>query len=126
MMQPAYLATARAPVPRVVPAMVVEDLPSGLRPVALPPLIEDQAGEPVLVLRYVAPEIARARGLYDFDALAGDFVVLCDRNAPVDGPTRVIVALMDRAVRRGQTTPEATQYNESFRRTADGCEWEGL
>ena len=112
--------------PPVVPAMVVEDLPSGLRPVALPPLIEDQGGAPVLVLRYVAPEIARGRGLYDFTALEQDFQVLCERDAPADGPEQVVVILMERAVPRGQAAPDVTQYFESLRRTAAGCEWEGL
>jgi hypothetical protein len=105
---------------------VVEDLPSGLRPVALPPVVEDQAGEPVLILRYVAPEIARARGRYDYDALEADFRALCLRDAPADGPGRVVVALMDRAVPRGQAAPDATQFVEEFRRTRSGCDWEGL
>lgn len=119
--QPAYMQP-RAP----VPVSVVEDLPSGLRPIALPPVLEDQAGDPVLVLRYVAPELARARGQYGYDRLVDDFMALCLRDAPRDGPPRVIVALMDRAVPRGQIAPEATQFVEEFRRTPSGCEWEGL
>lgn len=120
------VAAYPAAVPPVHRAAVVEDLPSGLRPIALPPLVEAQAGEPVLILRYVAPEIARARGMFDYDALAADFPVLCARDAQPHGPEKVVIALMDRAVPRGRANPEATQYVESFRRTASGCDWEGF
>ncbi|ABV92466.1 hypothetical protein Dshi_0721 [Dinoroseobacter shibae DFL 12 = DSM 16493] len=120
------LAPYPGPRPPAHLAGLVEDLPSGLRPIALPALVEEQAGEPVLVLRYVAPEIARARGLYDYDALAEDFLALCARDAEADGPEKVIVVLQDRAVPRGQANPDATQYVESFRRTATGCDWEGF
>lgn len=119
--QPSYTWTF-AP----VAVAVVESLPSGLRPIALPPVFEEQAGEQVLVLRYVAPEIARARGQYGYDRLVDDFMALCLRDAPRDGPGRVIVALMDRAVPRGQVVPEATQFVEEFRRTPSGCAWEGF
>ena len=76
--------------------------------------------------RFLAPEVAE-RGYAGIEA---DFLPLCEQFAlprlaaagPI--PDVVIVSIEDRPVELGALDPEAVQFFESFRASAQGCEWE--
>ena len=88
------------------------------------------AEERWLVMRYLAPAIAREGGTLGYDDVALEMDALCNGQAlatarahesPVD---QIVITLMDRVVERGQPDPEATQFIASYLVTEAGCEWE--
>lgn len=87
------------------------------------------AEERWLVMRYLAPQIAREGGTLGYDDVAGEMDALCNgaglataagHESPVD---QIVIALMDRVVERGQPDPQATQFIASYDITEAGCEW---
>ena len=76
------------------------------------------------VLRFIAPGIG---GEVGFDAAQADMDWLCQTHGvPVAALTyarsdEVVVSLMDRAIPRGETDPEATQYFSVYRVEDGAC-----
>lgn len=74
--------------------------------------------------RFIAPAAARGE---DWSA---DMQALCDgyalprTAAMAPPPSRIIIALADRAVPFGQSAPDAVQFFESYRIEDDSCIWE--
>ncbi|UWQ16116.1 DUF6497 family protein [Jannaschia sp. M317] len=77
------------------------------------------------ILRFIAPEVARDGGSVDFETAQTDMNWLCETHGlPVAGlayarSDEIVITLMDRAVPRGATDPEATRYFAVYR-VADG------
>ncbi|SIN80737.1 DUF6497 family protein [Vannielia litorea] len=83
-----------------------------------------------LIMRYLAPAIARDGGTLVYDDVSEAMDVLCNgpaletarsHESPID---QIVIALMDRVVERGQPDPEATQFIASYQVTETGCEWQ--
>jgi hypothetical protein len=100
-------------------------VPSGLRVTLIEVIHEPQLSR----WRFLVPEIVQAGG---FDAVAGDFGVLCaevalpmlaEQGREAD---RIIVSLSDRPVPFGAIDPAATQYFEAYRVENDACIWDGF
>ncbi|MFY0635920.1 MAG: hypothetical protein JXQ91_19075 [Vannielia sp.] len=92
--------------------------------------IRDGEDERWLVMRYLAPQIARQGGTLGYEDVAAEMDALCNGEAlatakahesPID---QIVIALMDRVVERGQPDPEATQFIASYLVTEAGCEWQ--
>ena len=88
------------------------------------------AEERWLVLRYIAPEIAREGGSLGYEDVAAGMDALCDgeglataraHESPVD---QIVITVMDRAMERGQPNPEATQFIATYAVTEAGCAWQ--
>lgn len=105
-------------------------LPSGQTVELLDAHIEVQGnGARWLVLRYLAPRIAREGGDLGYDALADDFDRLCDRDglfgaAEAGDIDQIVIVLLDRAVPRGAADPDATQLISAYLATEAGCVWQ--
>jgi len=105
-------------------------VPSG-QPVTLSEvLVDDATGEIWARFRFVAPDIARDRGLVDYDTAAGDIDHLCQNLAipylDLHGLSvaRIVISLSDRALEFGASDPDATQFFEAFRQEYGRCIWE--
>jgi hypothetical protein len=108
-------------------------LPSGQSVLAHDMTFERQAdGELWLVLRYIAPRIAREGGDLDYDDIAADLDALCAAAAPHVAvwsggrdavPDQIMVSLMDRPVPRGVADPDARIFIAAYGLEADGCVW---
>ena len=106
------------------PPLVV---PSGQVLTLYETLIEEQNGEPVLVLRYLAPEISRTASVLTYDQVAADLDHLCATDgiaAARRENQHIIVTLMDQPLPRGQTNPDITQFFGAYRRAGQSCIWE--
>lgn len=110
------------------------EVPSG-QPVSLLDVIWNQPGPAGLTarFRFLAPEIAAEGGSIDFDTAAADMDHLCvtyalPRIETITGPrpAQVIISLADRPVEFGVSTPEATQFFESYAVEGDACLWEAF
>lgn len=106
-------------------------LPSGQSVTPLDAHLEEQAnGDVLLVLRYLAPRVARARGDLDYDDVAADLDALCDgpgltmAAATAAMPDEIVIVLIDRAVPRGVADPEATQFVGAYAPAPEGCQWQ--
>ncbi|WP_147277251.1 DUF6497 family protein [Rhodovulum sp. 12E13] len=114
--------------PAVPPA-----LPSGQQVVPLDMALERQGdGQVWLVLRYLAPRIARETGDLGFDDVIADLDALCagpglvaaaQAEATGPAPDQIVVTLMDRPVPRGATDPGATLFIEAYIPGPEGCTW---
>lgn len=105
-------------------------LPSGQEVASLDRGLEVQAdGARWLVLRYLAPRIAREGGDLDYDAVQGDLDRLCEteglsfaaEEAAVD---QIVIVLLDRPIPRGTADPDVRQFIGAYVPTEAGCEWE--
>lgn len=73
------------------------------------------------ILRFIAPEVARDGGSVGFEAAQGDLDWLCETHGlpvaslPYARSDSIVVTLMDRAVPRGVTDPDVTQYFGLYR-----------
>lgn len=83
-----------------------------------------------LVMRYLAPQIARDGGSLAYEDVADAIDALCDgpglataraHESPVD---QIVITVMDRVVEWGLPNPEATQFIASYVVTQSGCEWQ--
>jgi hypothetical protein len=122
---PAAAADGAAPRPPAAPEM-----PSGQALAPADMVLERQGdGQVWLVLRYLAPRIAREGGDLGYDAVAGDLDALCEgpgrqaAAAAEPAPDQVVIVLMDRPVPRGVPDPEATVFISAYDITPEGCRW---
>ena len=114
--------------------VVAQGVPSGQSLVLWEVLWEKVEGTdaPQAVLRFIAPGIARDGGTVGTDAALEDLAWLCETHGlPLAGlpyaPTgTVVVTLMDRAVPRGTTDPDATQYFGLFAVSDGDCRPEDI
>ncbi|MEE4118959.1 MAG: DUF6497 family protein [Paracoccaceae bacterium] len=128
----ALAAGASAPGAQEVPP-APPALPSGQEVVPLDMALERQGdGQVWLVLRYLAPRIARESGDLGYDDVIADLGALCAgpgltaaAQAETTGPApvQIVVTLMDRPVPRGATDPEATLFIEAYSPGPEGCTW---
>jgi hypothetical protein len=104
-----------------VPASADLVVPSGQQVSVLDILVEDQGGQPTLVIRLLTPDIARGGAALNYDAVEADFDAICGAvGLPVRAlagstASHIIVVMMDRMLPRGTPDPEATQYISEFR-----------
>lgn len=118
----------------VRPALPDAVLPSAQEIVPYDMVLEGQPdGQVWLVLRYLAPRIAREGGDLDYAAVAPDLDALCEgpgREAAAlaagqgESVDQVVVVLMDRAVVRGEADPAATTFMSAYRLGPGGCVWQ--
>ena len=106
-------------------------LPSGQRVTPHEVLWEPQEelGETWVVMRFIAPRVARDGGDIDFERAEADFAALCASVgqplvALTGGADQIIVELIDRAFPRGEPAPEATALRNAFRLEGGACQWE--
>lgn len=82
------------------------------------------------ILRFIAPGVARDGGTIDFDAAQADMDWLCETHGlpvaalPYARSDSIVVTLMDRAVPRGVTDPDASQFFALYRVESGACEAE--
>lgn len=83
-----------------------------------------------VILRAIAPQIARDSGTVDYDGAQADMDWLCANHGltladmPYGRATQVIVNLMDSPIPRGQTNPSVTQFYSAYSIQDDTCIWE--
>ncbi len=140
------LAAGLAPNPSV---------PSGQTVTLHEVLLERRGDTHQVVLRYLAPAIARASRTVDFDLAEPDMDALCatsglaaaanaaataaataatnaagaSREGDASGPdavNRILVTLMDRPVERGVADPSVSQFNNLYRPENGRCIWEAF
>jgi hypothetical protein len=105
-------------------------LPSGQQVAPLDRSVETQDdGERWLILRYLAPRIAREGGDLDYPAVVEDLDLLCETDglaaARDEGQiAQVVIVLMDRPVTRGTPDPDATQFIGAYVPADGGCLWQ--
>lgn len=93
-------------------------------------IIEPQSdGEIWMTLRFISPQIGQAPGMRGYEDVAGDLDWLCaQRGLPAaedaGGVDQVLIALMDRAIERGVTDPDATVFIGAYLPTEGGCVWQ--
>ncbi len=109
--------------------------PSGLHLWAYEALWEDHLGEGAkgetwLVLRFLAPEIARDLGKFKYGDVNGDIDHVCESvGLPLvastgGGVDQIIVNFLDQPLPRGQSNPAVTQFMGAYRVTEGVCVWE--
>ena len=102
-------------------------LPSGQPFAPVDILWEAPAGEPVLVIRLLTPEIARDGVARSYESVEADFDAVCAAIAlPLISATgeqinQILVVMMDRNVVRGIPDPEATQFIGEFSVDENRC-----
>lgn len=120
------------------PAMAAEGqvaVPSGQMVLPYEALWEDhpsegEGGETWLILRFLAPEIAKVKGKFTYGDAAPDIDHLCQEiGLPLaamtgDGVDQIIVTLMDQPLPRGARDTAVTQFMSAYRVTEGACIWE--
>lgn len=102
-------------------------LPSGQPSAPVDILWEAPAGETVLVIRFLTPEIAREGVARSYESVEADFEAICDAiGLPMIFATdeqinQILVVMMDRNVTRGIPDPEATQFIGEFSVNENRC-----
>ncbi|MCB1312848.1 MAG: hypothetical protein KDK29_13685 [Sedimentitalea sp.] len=93
-------------------------------------LVDDSPGETWVRFRFVAPQIAREGGTVSFDVASADMDHLCETlvlpylaEYQLEA-ARVVLSLSDRPVEFGASSPEATQFFQSYNIDGDACVWE--
>jgi len=110
-------------------------VPSGQLVIPYEALWEDhaEAGMPQetwLVLRFLAPDIARDKGKIRFADAAPDLDSLCkDVGLPLaaltgGGVDQILVVLLDQPLARGAHNPAVTKFMSAYRIKTGRCEWE--
>lgn len=120
---------APASLPRAAPLAV----PSGQPVELLEAVVEDHEQEAWLILRYLAPQIARDGGggnVFDYEATAPDLDYLCNSEGVREFDARarqgaqihqIVVTMLDRPLDRGTSDPDVTQFNEAYRVEDGAC-----
>lgn len=115
------------------PLMAQTPLPSGQTIIPLDTLIEQQIdGQSWLVLRYLAPRIARGTGDLDYEAVVEDLDLLCQTAGLAAASElgsdvqldQIVIVLLDRPVERGVPDPDATQFIGAYVPVGDTCSWD--
>lgn len=119
-----------------LPAQAAEKLavPSGQLVLPYEALWEDQpeSGQVWLVLRFLAPQIAKAKGQITYDDATADIDFLCENvglplvESTGGGVDQIIVTLLDAPLARGERDKKVTRYMSAYRVDLGICEWEGL
>ncbi|NOX73337.1 MAG: hypothetical protein GXP03_06865 [Alphaproteobacteria bacterium] len=119
-----------------LPAQAAEKLavPTGQLILPYEALWEDhpESGEVWLVLRFLAPEIAKAKGKISYDDATPDIDFLCENvglplvESTGGGVDQIIVTLLDAPLARGERDKKVTRYMNAYRVDQGVCEWEGL
>ena len=107
-------------------------VPSGQPVDRLDQLVEHQQNpqETWLVLRYLAPQIARAGGTVDYDVALTDMDSLCvsdglaARSRAAEPIDQIVIILLDRPLARGETDPDSTKFIAAYEPTNGGCDWQ--
>lgn len=106
------------------------EVPSGQPMELTEVLVDDSPGETWVRFRFVAPQIAREGGTVSFDVASADMDHLCETlvlpylaEYQLEA-TRVVLSLSDRPVEFGASSPEATQFFQSYNIDGDACVWE--
>jgi uncharacterized protein DUF6497 len=85
-----------------------------------------------LVLRFLAPRIAKAKGQISYDEATPDIDFLCENvGLPLvemtgGGVDQIIVTLLDAPLARGERNKDVTRFMSAYRIDQGVCEWEGL
>ncbi len=118
-----------------IPAQAAQKLavPSGQLVLPYEALWEDKAesGEVWLVLRFLAPQIAKAKGEISYNDASADIDFLCENvGLPLvemtgGGVDQIIVTLLDAPLARGERDKKVTRYMSAYRVDQGICEWEG-
>ncbi len=93
-------------------------------------LAEGTSGETWLILRFLTPEIAKAKGKLKFGDAVPDIDFLCEQvGLPLvamtgGGVHQIIVNLMDQPIARGQRDTDVTQFMNAYRVEKGACIWE--
>lgn len=104
-------------------------VPSG-QIVTLQDVFWEEGDALTLRVRFLAPQIARAKAQIDYDTAAKDMLHLCEAYVlpsvaqEPEAPDQIIVSLSDIEVPFGQSDPEATQFFEAYRIENGACKWE--
>lgn len=108
-------------------------LPSGQRVAPYQFLWEQHPdlSETWLVMRFLAPRVAREGGDITYEKAEADFLALCQQVGLAvarltGGADEIQVELIDRPFPRGRATPQATSLRAGFRPAGERCEGEGL
>jgi hypothetical protein len=109
-----------------VAAQEAQKMPSGLVVHPFEAFFEEQGTQTWLILRYLAPDIARDLGRFDADQVQNDLDHLCqtDGLAQADGADGVLITLLDRPHERGVADPSVTQFISPYRIENGTCIWE--
>ena len=91
-------------------------------------LDEGAKGEAWMILRFLAPGIAKAGGTVKFEEAEKDIEFICATvGLPLAVSTgavdQIIVNLMDQPLPRGESDSEVTQYMGAYRVVDGKCEW---
>lgn len=91
-------------------------------------LDEGTKGEAWMILRFLAPEIAKAGGKIKFEDAEKDIEFICNKvGLPLAASTgavdQIIVNLMDRPIARGESDSDVTQFMGAYRVVSGRCEW---
>ncbi|NOX41416.1 MAG: hypothetical protein GXP05_13190 [Alphaproteobacteria bacterium] len=87
-------------------------------------------GETWLVIRFLAPDIAKAAGKISYSDATVDLEFLCNSVGlgmaalTGGGVDQIIVNLMDKPIARGERDQEVTQFMSAYRVVNGACEWE--
>ena len=107
-------------------------MPSGQTVTLSEVVLDREPGALWLRLRFVAPQIARARATVSHDQSAADMDHLCNALAltymqqQAINPERIVISLADRALPFGVQDAAATQYFEVYSPGDGTCIWEGF
>jgi len=110
-------------------------VPSGQVLVPYEALWEDrlhngETAETWLILRFLAPDIARKGGRITFDDAEADLGFLCETvgiplaRSTGGGVDQIVVTLLDRPLPRGERNPDVTQFGNAYRIVDNACQWE--
>ena len=83
-----------------------------------------------MILRFIAPEIAREGGSVAYEVAVEDLDHICTEiGLPLVATfgfavDQVVVTLMDFPVARGQAAPEITQYRAAYAIADETCLWQ--
>lgn len=133
----ASLALAALPCLAGAPAASAEEtgikVPSGQKITPVEILWEKhfvgQEEQTWVILRFLAPEIAKDGGSVDFEQAAEDMEHICESIglplAKMFGPgiDQVMVTLMERQVERGERAMGVTQYMSAYEVRQGACQW---
>lgn len=111
------------------------DVPSGQMILPYEALWEDhraegESGETWLILRFLAPQIAKAKGRITYGDAAPDIDQLCrEIGLPLaamtgGGVDQIVVTLMDQPLPRGARDAAVTQFMSAYRVIEGDCIWE--
>lgn len=106
------------------------EVPSGQSVTLHEVLVDAQAAQTWLRLRFFAPQIARGEAQIPYEVAGEDMLYLCDTFAVPYmaeyglAADKIVISFMDRITEFGQPDRDATQYFESFRTENGACIWD--